>query len=465
MHLERVTYRSSEAGVAGWIASNDVTLFTMVLIMVVAIFLHSKLNKGVLEQARLTEQNAAVTATLAATASELDSARDLLEKSNERLSLTQEERDQLQRQLVEKLAAMTELNAKLDALIAEKGELDRQRQTLLSEKDALTKEKIELEGDRDSAAAMSTTLRSRLDILSSQLAAKIAALEDVEKQREQLTKQAAELNSLVTALKSRLEEMNIDLRTAKEAAEQNAEQLQAKVAAGDRQAEQYLADLRRAAEMLESLKLEKRQLQDELTAAERLRQSQLLAEAENNRELVGLKGPLRKVAILFDASGSMRQAGADGGDRWSEAQEIAATWMKHLNVQECVVIVYSTEVRAFPGDGTLADLRGDAGVANRDRLLQQLRSVEPGGWTDTLQAFQRAYQYDVDTILLLSDGAPSKVATGAYQDELAQQIYQLCREHPGIPVNAIGLGNYFDTEMSTFLRTVANLTGGAFRGE
>ena len=115
MHLERVTSRSSEAGVAGWIASNDVTLFTMVLIMVVAIFLHSKLNKGVLEQSRLTEQNAAVTATLAATASDLDSARDLLEKSNERLSLTQEERDQLQRQLVEKLAAMTELNAKLDA--------------------------------------------------------------------------------------------------------------------------------------------------------------------------------------------------------------------------------------------------------------------------------------------------------------------------------------------------------------
>ena len=465
MHLERVTSRSSEAGVAGWIASNDVTLFTMVLIMVVAIFLHSKLNKGVLEQARLTEQNAAVTATLAATASELDSARDLLEKSNERLSLTQEERDQLQRQLVEKLAAMTELNAKLDALIAEKGELDRQRLTLLAEKDALTMEKLELEGDRDSATAMSTTLRSRLDALSSQLAAKIAALEDIEAQREQLTKQAAELNALVTALKSRLEEMNVDLRTAKEAAEKNTEQLQAKVAAGNLKAEQYLADLRRAAAMLESLKLEKRQLQDELTAAERLRQSQLLAEAENNRELVGLKGPLRKVAILFDASGSMRQAGADGGDRWSEAQEIAATWMKHLNVQECVVIVYSTEVRAFPSDGTLADLRGDAGVANRDRLLQQLRSVEPGGWTDTLLAFQKAYQYDVDTILLLSDGAPSKLSTGAYQDELAQQIYQLCREHADVPVNAIGLGNYFDKEMSTFLRTVANLTGGAFRGE
>src|SRR5262245_32150603 len=103
MHLERVTSRSSEAGVAGWIASNDVTLFTMVLVMVIAIFLHSKLNKGVLEQERLADQNTAVTATLAATADELNDARDLLEKTNERLNLTQAERDALQLQLVEKL--------------------------------------------------------------------------------------------------------------------------------------------------------------------------------------------------------------------------------------------------------------------------------------------------------------------------------------------------------------------------
>ena len=75
------------------------------------------------------------------------------------------------------------------------------------------------------------------------------------------------------------------------------------------------------------------------------------------------------------------------------------------------------------------------------------------------------HEYDVDTILLLSDGAPSKLASGAYQDALAQQIYQLCRQHAEVPVNTIGLGNYFDQEMSAFLRTVANITGGEFRGE
>jgi uncharacterized coiled-coil DUF342 family protein len=465
MHLERVTTRSSEAGVAGWIASNDVTLFTMIVVMAVAIFLHSRVNKGVLAQAELANQNAAISQTLASTATELDSARNLLEKTNDRLALTQEERDELRRQLVEKLAAMSEINAKLEALIADKGELARQQRTLLSEKEALEK-------DRDSASAANASLRTDLDQLAAQLADKVAALSDIESQRDQLTKQAAELNSLVTSLKRRLEEMNIDLQTARDeavaaraATDAKTQELQAKLAAGDRQAEAYLADLRRATEMLESLKLEKRQLQSELTAAERKRQADLLAEAENNRELVGLKGSLHKVAIIVDASGSMRQTGADGADRWTEAQAIAATWLKHLNVQQCALIVYSTDVRTFPADGSLIDLRGEAGAANRDQLLQRLQAIQPGGWTDTLAAFQKAYEYDVDTILLLSDGAPSKVASGIYQDALAQQIYQLCREHPGIPVNAIGLGNYFDQEMSTFLRTVANLTGGSFRGE
>jgi hypothetical protein len=472
MHLERVTTRSSEAGIAGWIASNDVTLFTMILVMVIAIFMHSRANRSALDNSRLADRNATIAATLAATSTELDGARDLLAATAERLHLTQAERDQLQLQLVDKLTAMTEINAKLETLMADKGELTRERLALIEEKESLAREKLAVEGDREAAVASNATLRARLDRLSSQLAAKVAALASIESQRDKLTKQAEELTAVVAALKQRLEEMNVDLRTAQDdaatsraTAAAERQELQDKLAANDRQAEAYLADLRRATEMLESLKLEKQQLREELTEAERQRQAELLVEAENNRELVGLKGSLRKVAILFDASGSMRQTRGGGADRWTEAQAIAATWLKHLNVQECVLIVFSHEVRTFPADGTLTDLRGPAGVARRDQLLQEVAAIQPGGWTDTLAAFQKAYEYDVDTILLLSDGAPSKVSTGAYQDELAQQIYQLCREHADIPVNAIGLGNYFDQEMSTFLRTVASITGGQFRGE
>jgi predicted nuclease with TOPRIM domain len=472
VHLEKVTSRSSEAGLAGWIASNDVTLFTMVLIMVIAIFLHTKLNKGAREQLQLTEQNSVINATLASTSSELDSARDLLERTSETLNLTQQERDQLQQQLVDKLAALAEVNARLEAILAEKGQLETQRQSLLADKQSLTKERSALVGDRDSLTATNMTLRERLDALSTQLVEKVAALEQVEEQRDRLKKQADQLDSIVAALKQKLKEMNVDLVEARDqatsataASETRVQELQAKVAAGDKQAEDYLARLKRAAALLESLQAEKKQLEGQLTEAERRRQAELLEESQNNRELIGLKGRLERVAIIFDASGSMRQVGAGGDDRWAEAQEIAANWLQHLNVEQCVLIVYSSSVRTFPADGTFADLRGAAGKAKREALLKQLQGVKPGGWTNTYEALRKAYEYNPDTILLFTDGAPSRAASGLYDDALAKQIYQLCRTNSAIPVNTIGLGNYFDEDMSTFLRTVASLTGGTFRGE
>jgi uncharacterized coiled-coil DUF342 family protein len=479
MHLEKVTSRSSEAGLAGWIASNDVTLFTMVLIMVIAMFLHTKLNKAGREYVELSGEHSTLSATLTSTATELDAARDLLDRTSDMLTLTQQERDQLQKQLVDKLAELAAINAKLDAILAEKGELETQRRSLIADKESLTKQKstlleqqTALASDRDSLSSANMTLRERLDLLSAQLADKVAALAELEKQRDRLKKQADELDTIVATLKQRLAAMNIELVEARDesaaasvASDSKVKELQAQVAAGDKQAEAYLEQLKRAAALLQSLKAEKQQLQSELTEAERLRQAQLLAEAENNRELIGLKGPLRRVAIVVDASGSMKQAGSNGGDRWAEAQEIVATWLQHLNVQECVLIVYSSGVRTFPADGSVADVRGAVGKAKRDELMQQLQTVKPGGWTNTLDALRKAYEYDVDTVLLFTDGAPSRASSGAYDERIAQQIYQLSREHANVPINTIGLGNYFDEEMATFLRTVASLTGGTFRGE
>src|SRR5687767_13675670 len=121
MHLEKVTSRSSEAGLAGWIASNDVTLFTVVLVMVIAIFLHSRVTVGNREREALTSEKESLSATLASTQSDLDSASELLDRTKSALQLTNEERDQLRKQLVDKLAALAELNARLEALLAEKG--------------------------------------------------------------------------------------------------------------------------------------------------------------------------------------------------------------------------------------------------------------------------------------------------------------------------------------------------------
>jgi hypothetical protein len=41
-----VTSRSGQAALAGWISSNDVTLFTTVLIMAIAMFLHARMTMG-----------------------------------------------------------------------------------------------------------------------------------------------------------------------------------------------------------------------------------------------------------------------------------------------------------------------------------------------------------------------------------------------------------------------------------
>lgn len=472
MHLEKVTTRSSEAGLAGWIASNDVTLFTVVLVMAIALFLEARVVTGTRRQRELSAEKAALSATLNDTEDQLASARNLLEKTSDTLRLTQQERDALQAQLVEKLAALAELNDKLQSLLDEKSALSAERQSLVKARDALLREKEELVAARSELSTTNRTLKERLEALTADLERKVAALSEIETQRNRLKKQSEELGSIVASLKQRLKELHIQLVAARDdavamrvASEEAETLLQAKITAADSRAEDYLSQLRAATTLLQSLEGEKLRLEAQLSEAERQRQAELLAEAENNKVLVGLRGPMQRVAILFDASGSMRQPGARGADRWAEAQNIAATWLRHLNVEQCLLIVFSSDVHTFPEDGTLADLRGENGAARREALLDRVRNIEPAGVTETLAALRKAYEYDVDTILLLTDGAPSRASTGRYDAAMAQQIFRLCHDHADIPVNTIGLGNYFDQDMSTFLRTVATITGGGFRGQ
>jgi hypothetical protein len=130
-----------------------------------------------------------------------------------------------------------------------------------------------------------------------------------------------------------------------------------------------------------------------------------------------------------------------------------------------VLIVFSSDVRTFPENGSLADLRGESGKVNRESLLQRVKEVSPDGATNTYDALRKAYQYDIDSILLFSDGAPSESAGGVFESAVAQRIYDLCRAHPNIPIHTIGLGNYFDQNASTFLMSLAKLTNGTFRGQ
>jgi hypothetical protein len=479
MRYEKATSRSSEAAVAGWISSNDVTLFTVVLVLVIAMFLQTRLSKGARESIQLGQEKDALAEHLQSTASDLDASRKLLDRTLADLNLTQEQRDQLRQQLVEKLEELAQLNAKLELVLKQKGDLELAQQTLFAAKEALTDEtdalrvqQASLVSERKSLTQENASLEDRLAVLSAQLAQKVAALAGVEQERDRLKKQADELDAIVAGLARRLDELNIDLTETRDratAASSDAEarirELEAQLAASDEKADDYLAKLKRATELFQGLQTEKQQLQVALSEAEQRRQAELLEEGRNNRELVGLTGRLERVAILFDASGSMRQAGTSaGGDRWAEAQAIAATWLTHLNVKECVLIVFSTSVRTFPEDGALAIVHGESGQVTRDSLLKHLTAITPGGWTNTHEALLKAYEYDIDSILLFTDGAPSKSASGVFDAALAEEIYNLCRAHANIPIHTIGLGNYFDANAATFLQSVANLTNGSFRG-
>jgi uncharacterized coiled-coil DUF342 family protein len=472
MQLEKVTSRSHEAAIAGWISSNDVTLFTTVLVVVIAMFLHARLSKGARENVEVTKQKDLLAQRLESTASELDVFHSELDKTRQALNLTQEERDQLRQQLVEKLAAIAELNAKLDAMLRDVNVLQSEQQSLTKEKADLLAERALLAEDRSSLRTSNASLQERLEAIGAQLEAKIAALTELEKERDRLKKQADELDAIVATLKARMEALNIDLAETKAQSNSALAESAAKVrelglaiTERDKQAEEYLARLKRAAELFEGLKTEKQHLERSLSEAELKRQQQLIEEGRRNRELLELNGRLERVAILFDASGSMKQAAAVGaGDRWAEAQEIASTWLEHLPVQQLVLIVFGSNVRTFPADGTLADVRGQDGTAKRSVLMQNLKGVTPEGWTSTLDALRKAYQYKVDTIILFSDGAPSPPNSGRFDPAIARQIYDLCRAHPNIPVHTVGLGNYFDQNASTFMQTVAKITGGTFRG-
>jgi hypothetical protein len=127
--------------------------------------------------------------------------------------------------------------------------------------------------------------------------------------------------------------------------------------------------------------------------------------------------------------------------------------------------LFSTDAHVFPQDNTFLDVRGSAGEANRKRLLEQIKDTKPDGGTNTLLALQMAYQCpQLDTIILFTDGEPNNGESNQFDPEIAERIYALCRQHKDIPVNTVGLGNYFKPQLSGFLMKVAQETDGSFLG-
>jgi len=506
MQLEKANSHDGEAGLAGWISSNDVTLFTVVMVVVIAIFMHANVIKGSkredqlkIQKASLSDDLSDTTADLDRTGRELDERIEQLEATRGELDTTKKERNALEERKKNLEQQLTDLKETLDSLEIEKN-------GLMVARDQLTKEKGDLIKAKENLTQANADLDVELAELGAKMKERLAQLDDLKKERDLLDEKGKALAERVARLETQLGDSEKHLVELKESSQSEAKSLKellaqalerrkkdqedstkelqtvmttaeeanAKAKAASERADDYLSRLQRAAVFVtgidekktmlqlqvEALKVQLANALDDLKDTEQQLTKRVAKEKTLNRELVGLRGGLSRVAILFDSSGSMGQSG-----RWEEVQRIAATWLDYLEVDECVLIVFSAEATAFPADGTMIRVSGPDGDANRVRLLTHLRSVKPTGWTNTLAAMRKAYEYEnLDTIILFSDGAPTYENSNQFNAEAAEKIYALCRQHSDVPVNAIGLGNYFDEALSTFLRTVSHTTGGTFLG-
>ena len=268
-----------------------------------------------------------------------------------------------------------------------------------------------------------------------------------------------------------------------------------------------------------------------------------------HRELLSIKGELKKAVIILDFSGSMNDSGRmnDKGEkqesRWVVAKNYINNVCEYLDMDECALIVFSYDIIVFGTNNTnlinkpigppkkigdleeimkgfqkqpdlskhkdsihkLTMLTDDdldsivklklfklQGQPNDRQLLKHTVTnlPDPAGGTNTLKALNAALKIDgVTNILLFTDGEPgimseisnnnnganngirNKPPDFVYQSEwifemIDQQKELYKKSGKQFPkINAIGIGDYFDKDLSSFLRTLSEeKTGGSFQG-
>jgi len=205
------------------------------------------------------------------------------------------------------------------------------------------------------------------------------------------------------------------------------------------------------------LQKEIRQLKEYLTIAKK-------SDKSVRKELLGLKGSLQKVAFVLDKSYSM-----NSDQRWDKTCDIVKTWLTYLNVEKCILLQFSDGVRVIPDDKAKThqylEMIGENRQINLEKLLTQLKKAKPSGNTNTYKALKKAMEYEPDTIILFTDGAPNKFLNfGKYDKKQMNAILEeFSKEH--VPINIVALGDYFDRPLCQFLRELADSTGGSFIGK
>jgi Mg-chelatase subunit ChlD/uncharacterized coiled-coil protein SlyX len=190
-------------------------------------------------------------------------------------------------------------------------------------------------------------------------------------------------------------------------------------------------------------------------------------------DVLGFRGRFRNVVFIVDISRSMthindpEKAGYEFAKynpaRWNKTKREIVSWARNLPMQTLRLVLFHYDVWEYPDEGehfSMVSLDRDDSVTRIEGILEQ---VTPDGQTNTPGAFEKAYGYSgVDTIILFTDGNP--MVDGRSSEELIATVRELVRKHRHIPVNVVGIGEYFEKSFADFLRDIANTTGGEFIG-
>ena len=247
-----------------------------------------------------------------------------------------------------------------------------------------------------------------------------------------------------------------------------------------------IAEIRKLNQLAESTRQVASKLQVQLTGLQRTSAS----EKSVRQELLGLKGKMDRTVFVIDISASMaNEFSADftranwqsGENAWSNVQRKIRDYLEMLPVQSFRLVCFNHALQEFPADTATWS-------TDRQAAMNFLGALTPDGITNTEQALRKAATFQPSSIVLFTDGQPTKVSviksdTGKDQPtavfDADQQLRILAMPASGIiqcPVNVIALNDYasqpaFAADASpsartflAFLQELAGRSGGAFLG-
>lgn len=196
-------------------------------------------------------------------------------------------------------------------------------------------------------------------------------------------------------------------------------------------------------------------------------------------------GSLQRVVFLIDVSTSMGfepgggKAQSADETRWAQVKDRIETWIKLLPVEKCAIVTFSENVSIFPAPNSYFE--SPKQMDWKVEFPKMIAALKSG--TNTLGGIQAAVKFnDASAIILFTDGQPtvstdedngrpSPAKSEAKLQEAVlrelRSIVEASNKDGGkpVPINVVGVGNYFEPEFGKFLKDVADLTGGSFIGQ